>query len=45
MLCMYCVAKWFNLADAACEDAIYDMVDQRKPLASTRGYRQGANLV
>jgi IS5 family transposase len=45
MLCMYCVANWFNLADEACEDAMYDMVDQRKPLASTRGYRQGANLV
>ena len=24
MLRMYCVANWFNLADAACEDALYD---------------------
>ena len=25
MLRMYCVANWFNLADEACEDAMYDM--------------------
>jgi IS5 family transposase len=25
MLRMYCVANWFNLADEACEDALYDM--------------------
>lgn len=24
MLRMYCVANWFNLADEACEDALYD---------------------
>lgn len=25
MLRMYCVANWFNLADEACEDALYDV--------------------
>ena len=25
MLRMYCVANWFNLADEACEDAMYDI--------------------
>jgi IS5 family transposase len=25
MLRMYCIANWFNLADAACEDALYDV--------------------
>ena len=25
MLRMYCVANWFNLADQACEDALYDV--------------------
>ena len=25
MLRMYCVASWFNLADEACEDALYDI--------------------
>ena len=25
MLRMYCVANWFNLADEACEDALYDI--------------------
>jgi IS5 family transposase len=25
MLRMYCIANWFNLADEACEDALYDM--------------------
>ena len=25
MLRMYCVAHWFNLADEACEDALYDV--------------------
>jgi transposase, IS5 family len=25
MLRMYCVANWFNLADKACEDALYDI--------------------
>ncbi len=25
MLRMYCVANWFNLADEACEDAMYDV--------------------
>ena len=25
MLCMYCVANWFNLADEACENALYDI--------------------
>ena len=44
MLRMYCVANWFNLADEACENAMYDMVDQRKPLASTRGYRKAQIL-
>ncbi len=24
MLRMYCIANWFNLADVACEDALYD---------------------
>ena len=26
MLRMYCVASWFNLADEACEDALYDII-------------------
>jgi len=25
MLRMYCIANWFNLADEACEDALYDV--------------------
>jgi len=25
MLRMYCIANWFNLADEACEDALYDI--------------------
>lgn len=25
MLRMYCVAHWFNLADEACEEALYDI--------------------
>jgi transposase, IS5 family len=25
MLRMYCIASWFNLADEACEDALYDI--------------------
>ena len=25
MLCMYLIANWFNLADEACEDALYDI--------------------
>ena len=25
MLRLYCVANWFNLADEACEDALYDI--------------------
>src|ERR1039458_4473633 len=25
ILRMYCVANWFNLADEACEDALYDV--------------------
>ena len=25
MLRMYCEANWFNLADEACEDAMYDI--------------------
>ena len=25
MLRMYCIAIWFNLADEACEDALYDV--------------------
>jgi transposase, IS5 family len=30
MLRMYCVANWFNLADEACEDAMYDIVAFRQ---------------
>jgi transposase, IS5 family len=30
MLRMYCVANWFNLADEACEDALYDIVAFRQ---------------
>lgn len=30
MLRMYCVANWFNLADEACEDAMYDIVAFRE---------------
>jgi transposase, IS5 family len=26
MLRIYCVANWFNLADEACEDAMYDII-------------------
>ena len=26
MLRVYCVASWFNLADEACEDALYDII-------------------
>ena len=25
MLRMYCVANWFNLANEACDDALYDI--------------------
>ena len=25
MLRMYCIANWFNLADEACEDVLYDI--------------------
>ena len=25
MLRMYCIANWFNLSDAACEDSLYDI--------------------
>ena len=30
MLRMYCIANWFNLSDAACEDALYDVPVFRK---------------
>ena len=30
MVRMYCVANWFNLADEACEDAMYDIVAFRE---------------
>jgi IS5 family transposase len=30
MLRMYCVANWFNLADEACEDAMYDVAAFRE---------------
>lgn len=30
MLRMYCVASWFNLADEACEDALYDIAAFRQ---------------
>jgi transposase, IS5 family len=30
MLRMYCIANWFNLADEACEDALYDIVAFRE---------------
>jgi transposase, IS5 family len=30
MLRMYCVANWFNLADEACEDTMYDIVAFRE---------------
>jgi transposase, IS5 family len=30
MLRMYCVANWFNLADEACEDAMYDIAAFRQ---------------
>jgi transposase, IS5 family len=30
MLRIYCVANWFNLADEACEDAMYDIVAFRE---------------
>ena len=30
MLRMYCVANWFNLADEACEDAMYDIMAFRQ---------------
>jgi len=30
MLRMYCLANWFNLADEACEDALYDVVAFRR---------------
>ena len=29
MLRMYCVANWFNLADEACGDALYDIAASR----------------
>jgi transposase, IS5 family len=30
MLRMYCIANWFNLADEACEDALYDVASFRQ---------------
>jgi transposase, IS5 family len=35
MLRMYCVANWFNLADEACEDAMYDIMAFRQFAALT----------
>jgi IS5 family transposase len=35
MLRMYCVANWFNLADEACEDVMYDIVAFRQFAALT----------
>ncbi|CAG4884913.1 transposase (fragment) [Georgfuchsia toluolica] len=56
MLRMYCVANWFNLADEACEDALYDVAVfrefcrfdpgcERIPDATTlRNFRQRTGL-
>jgi transposase, IS5 family len=35
MLRMYCEANWFNLADEACEDVMYDIVAFRQFAALT----------
>lgn len=37
MLRMYCVANWFNLADEACEDALYDVAVFREFCRIDRG--------
>jgi IS5 family transposase len=42
MLRMYCVANWFNLADEACEDALYDVARVPRVLPDRSGTGTGA---